>query len=120
MFKTVKRRINVKRNLLLFGALAGVVFFVAIYVLAPLVTAIAWRRHDVARSIVVISWLVAVLVFASIFHNISPAFNRDLYPLEYYGIVQRSAFVLIYGWFAWIGFWCLHPNTEQGYLLLKE
>jgi len=75
--------------------------------LAPLVMAIAWRRHDVVRSIVVVSWLVAALVFASIFLNISPAFNRGLYPLEYYGIVQRSAFVLIYGWFAWLGLWGL-------------
>jgi hypothetical protein len=51
-------------------------------------------------------------VFASTFLNISPALNRDLYPLEHYGVVQRSAFVLIYGWFGWTGFWFLHPNRE--------
>ena len=75
--------------------------------LAPLVLAIAWRRHDAVRPIATVSWIVAVLVFASIFLNISPAFNRDLYPLEYYGVVQRSAFVLFYGWCAYLGIRCL-------------
>ena len=31
------------------------------------------------------------LLFISIFLNISPAFHRDLNPLEYYGIDQCSA-----------------------------
>lgn len=75
--------------------------------LAPLVLAIAWRRSDTARSIAGVSWFVAALVLVSMFLNISPAFNRDLYPLEYYGIVQRSAVVLIYGWFAWAGLQCV-------------
>ena len=71
--------------------------------LAPLVLAIAWRRQRALRSVVTFSWVVAALLFVSIFLNISPAFNRDLYPLEYYGVIQRSALVLIYGWFAFIG-----------------
>ncbi len=71
--------------------------------LAPLLLAIAWRRQQDLRSVVTVSWVVAAFVFVSIFLNISPAFNRDLYPLEYYGIVQRSAFLLIYGWFAFVG-----------------
>ena len=73
--------------------------------MAPLVLAIAWRRSETARSMARASWIFAALLIASIFLNISPAFNRDLYPLEYYGLVQRSAFVLIYGWFAWLGLW---------------
>lgn len=71
--------------------------------LAPLVTAIAWRSTDTARSMAAVSLPVAVLIFVSIFLNISPAFNRDLYPLEYYGVVQRSIFVLFYGWCAYVG-----------------
>ncbi len=73
--------------------------------MAPLVLAIAWRRSEAAHSMTRVSWIFAALLIASIFLNISPAFSRDLYPLEYYGLVQRSAFVLIYGWFAWTGLW---------------
>jgi hypothetical membrane protein len=81
--------------------------------LAPLVTAITWRRADTVRSIAAVSIPVAVLIFVSIFLNISPAFNRDLYPLEYYGVVQRSIFVLFYGWCAYVGLkaWTMASRT---------
>ena len=65
--------------------------------------AIAWRRSNSARSLAIASRIVAALLFVSICLNISPAFSRDRYPLEYYGVVLRSAFVLIYGWFGWVG-----------------
>ena len=70
--------------------------------MAPLAFAIGWRRAETTRAIARISAVVALLLFVSIFLNISPAFNRDLYPLEYYGVVQRSAFVLFYGWCAYL------------------
>jgi hypothetical membrane protein len=70
--------------------------------LAPLVTSIAWRRFTNVRSIATVSGFIATLIFVSIFLNISPAFNRDLYPLEFYGAVQRSIFVLFYGWCAYL------------------
>ena len=82
--------------------------------LAPLALAIAWRSREPVRSAVTVSWVVAAFVFVSIFLNISPAFNRDLYPLEYYGIVQRSALLLIYGWFAFIGLRSLAIADRQG------
>ena len=44
-----------------------------------------------------------MLILLSIFLNLSPLFARDLYPLQYYGIVQRSAFVIFYGGCAYIG-----------------
>ena len=71
--------------------------------LAPLVTSIAWRRFVIVRPVVRVSAFIATLILVSIFLNVSPAFNRDLYPLEYYGIVQRSIFVLFYGWCAYLG-----------------
>ncbi len=71
--------------------------------MAPIAFAIGWRRAEATRAIARFSAVVALLLFASIFLNISPAFNRDLYPLEYYGAVQRSAFVLFYGWCAYLG-----------------
>lgn len=73
--------------------------------MAPLALAISWRKFGVLREIVQTSWIVAILLFVSIFLNISPLFTRDLYPLEYYGLVQRSSLLLIFGWFAGIGIW---------------
>ena len=73
--------------------------------MAPLALAISWRKFGVLREIVQTSWVVAILLFVSIFLNISPLFTRDLYPLEYYGLVQRSSLLLIFGWFAGIGIW---------------
>ena len=83
--------------------------------LAPLVLAIAWRRSEAARSMTRVSWIFAVLLIASIFLNISPAFNRDMYPLQFYGLVQRSAFVLIYGWFAWTGLFGLSVGNREAH-----
>jgi hypothetical membrane protein len=73
--------------------------------LAPLVLAISWRKLAELRDLVQFSRIAAVLIIVSIFLNISPLFTRDLYPLEYYGLVQRSALLLIFGWFSCIGIW---------------
>ena len=45
--------------------------------------------NEALRSIITVSWLVVTLVFAAIFLSIGPAFNRDRYPREYFGIAQR-------------------------------
>jgi hypothetical membrane protein len=50
--------------------------------------------------------LTTALILISIFLNISPLFTRDLFPLEYYGIVQRSAHVLFFGWCAYVSIRC--------------
>ena len=82
--------------------------------LAPLALAISWRKLGELRETVQVSWLVAVLIIVSIFLNISPLFTRDLYPLEYYGLVQRSSLLLIFGWFAYVGIWSFkQPSPSQ-------
>ena len=68
--------------------------------MAPLVMALSWRKQAWAGSVVNYSWVSWVLVVIAIFLNLTPAFARDLYPLEYYGLVQRSLFLVFYG------FWC--------------
>ena len=68
--------------------------------MAPLALAISWRKYGELRDLVRFSWLMAILLVASIFLNISPLFATELYPLEYYGLVQRSALLLIFSWFA--------------------
>jgi len=79
--------------------------------MAPLALAIAWRGSEPLRTQTRISWVVAALILVSIFLNISPLFTRDLFPLEYYGVVQRSAFVLFYGWLAVTGFQCRQQQS---------
>ncbi len=71
--------------------------------LAPLALAITWRDLAAASTVVRTSWIAFVLVVIAIFLNLSPLFARDLYPLEYYGVVQRSLFVVFYGWCAYLG-----------------
>lgn len=68
--------------------------------MAPLALAICWRRAKWATSLIRFSWVIWILIIASIALNLSPLFTRDLFPLEYYGLVQRSLFLLFYG------FWC--------------
>ena len=68
--------------------------------MAPLALALCWRGLDWATPLVRFSWVIWVFILASIALNLSPLFTRDLFPLEYYGLVQRSLFLLFYG------LWC--------------
>ena len=68
--------------------------------MAPLALAWAWRGRDWAKSLIRFSFVMWVLVMVAIFLNLSPLFTRDLFPLEYYGLVQRSLFLAFYG------IWC--------------
>lgn len=74
--------------------------------LAPLALAFSWRCLSSASALVNASWLASALILISLFLNISPLFTRDLFPLEYYGIVQRSAHVLFFGWCAYVSIRC--------------
>jgi hypothetical protein len=78
--------------------------------LAPLVLAWSWRKVEWAKQLTKYSWIAGVLVLISMALNLTPAFAPDLYPLEYYGLVQRSLFVVFYGW------WC----PMVGWKLYKE
>ncbi len=66
--------------------------------LSPLVLALAWRKRLVPYSLVAVSAVAWLLVTAAIVLNLSPLFAPTLYPLEYYGVVQRGLFVAFYGW----------------------
>lgn len=79
--------------------------------MSPLALAIAWRQYEPLKKLARISSIVTILMLISIFLNISPLFTRDLFPLEYYGIVQRSAFVIFYGWLAVTSFYTYHHQS---------
>jgi hypothetical protein len=71
--------------------------------MTPLVLALSWRNLPGSGRLIGISWVAFILVVTTMALNLTPAFAPDLYPLEYYGIVQRSLFVAFYGWCAYAG-----------------
>ena len=71
--------------------------------MAPLALSLSWRGFNTANELVRGSWIAFALIAISIFLNLSPLFARDLYPLEYYGLVQRSLLVAFYGWCMYLG-----------------
>jgi hypothetical membrane protein len=71
--------------------------------MAPLALSLSWRGFENADKLVRGSWIAFVLIAISIFLNLSPLFARDMYPLEYYGLVQRSLLVAFYGWCFYLG-----------------
>lgn len=71
--------------------------------MTPLVLVFAWKDQATVHNIVNISWIAFLLIAIAIALNLSPLVARDLYPLEYYGVVQRSLFVVFYGWCAYLG-----------------
>jgi hypothetical membrane protein len=71
--------------------------------MTPLVLAWSWKSLANANTLKSASWVAFALVVITMFLNLSPIFARDLYPLNYYGIVQRSLFVAFYGWCLYVG-----------------
>jgi hypothetical membrane protein len=67
---------------------------------SPLVFALAWK-NKLGKRINQLSWLAFILIILGIFLNLSPLFAPTLYPLEYYGIVQRF---LLFTFYAYAGY----------------
>ncbi len=66
----------------------------------PLVAWLCWRRKTAWRPAARFSLACGLLVVLALLLNLSPLVTRDLFPLEYYGLVQRSLF------FSFHGLWC--------------
>ncbi len=67
---------------------------------SPLVFVLAWR-NKMGKDFKQISLLAFVLIILGITLNLSPAFAPTLYPLEYYGTVQRF---LLFAFYVYVGF----------------
>jgi len=67
---------------------------------SPLAVALAWRNKLGKRFYQVSIFAFAGIVFG-IFLNLSPAFAPSLYPLEYYGIVQRFLLLVFFAYLAY-------------------
>jgi hypothetical protein len=72
--------------------------------MAPLVLSLSWRGVNGVSELVRGSEIAFALIAISMFLNLSPLFARGLYPLEYYGLVQRSLLIAFYGWCLYAGF----------------
>lgn len=67
----------------------------------PLVFALTWRNYP-ETSFKRISFLAFILILIGIILNLTPAFAPELYPLEYYGLVQRFLLFTFYGYLAYL------------------
>ena len=78
---------------------------------SPLVFALAWK-NKLGASFKNISILTFILIMLGIFLNLSPAFAPTLYPLEYYGIVQRFLLFTFYGYVALVSIMCIRYRSH--------
>lgn len=72
---------------------------------APLAFALAWRRDPIRRGLSSFSWLMFALVWISIALNLSSLARGEIWTQlqPVYGLVQRSLFILWFGWCAIMG-----------------
>ncbi|MBL7472930.1 DUF998 domain-containing protein [Robertkochia sediminum] len=75
---------------------------------APLSFALLWKGRTSA-AFTRISLTCFALVVTGIFLNLTPAFAPDLYPLEYYGAVQRF---LLFTFYLYIGFISIYLSVK--------
>ncbi len=68
--------------------------------LSPLFFALLWT-NDTLGNFKKVSLVFFFLILTGIFLNLSPAFKPDLYPLNFYGLVQRF---LVFTMFIYIGY----------------
>lgn len=74
---------------------------------APLAFALTWRKDPNARALVITSWVLFVLLWISMGLNMStmsPNSWLAMTVMPVYGLVQRSLFLVWFGWCTVIGF----------------
>ncbi|MDX5584424.1 MAG: DUF998 domain-containing protein [Aureibaculum sp.] len=70
---------------------------------SPLIFFLLWK-NKLGTSFKRYSLIAFVLILLGIFLNLSPIFAPQLYPLEYYGLVQRFLLFTFYIYLAFISF----------------
>ena len=70
--------------------------------LSPLFFALLWSKA-VSGSFKQVSLVFFFLILTGIFLNLSPAFKPDLYPLSFYGLVQRFLVFTMFIYIAYLG-----------------
>ena len=72
----------------------------------PLVFALSWK-NKLGKSFKSISFIMFILVLLGIFLNLSPAFAPTLYPMDYYGLIQRFLLFTFYGYCGYVSITCV-------------
>ena len=70
---------------------------------APLIFVLFWK-NKLGITFKRVSLIAFILIILGILLNLTPAFATSLYPLKYYGIVQRFLLFTFYLYFAFISF----------------
>lgn len=73
---------------------------------SPLVFALSWK-NKLSQQFKNISIITFILIILGIFLNLTPAFAPTLYPLEYYGIVQRFLLFTFYIYCGYVSVKCV-------------
>ncbi len=79
---------------------------------SPLVFALAWK-NKLGPRFKQLSILAFILIILGIFLNLTPAFAPTLYPLEYYGIVQRFLLFTFYMYTAYVSVSILNVEGQK-------
>ncbi len=91
-----------------FGLLMIVGYF------SPLIFAMRWK-NQLGLTFKRLSLIAFIVILFEVFLNLTPAFSPSLYPLEYYGIVQRFLLFTFYIYCAFISIGIINSSlTLQG------
>lgn len=69
---------------------------------APFLVARSWKQYFVHRQLRNYSSVASTTIGVMLFLNLSPMIAPELYPLEFYGIVQRGLLYTYYLWLTWL------------------
>ncbi len=86
---------------------------------APLCMALTWRREPRVRLLVSLSWVLYVVICATLILNLSSLDRQgplwaDVKPV--YGLAQRALFAAWFGWCAVVGLILLHKNWQERFV----
>lgn len=80
--------------------------------LSPLFFFLLWK-DSLGKRFKWISLWIFILVIIGIFLNLTPAFAPELYPLEYYGLVQRFLLYSFYAYLAYLSITVIQLPVRQ-------
>lgn len=80
--------------------------------LSPIVIALSWKIK-LGKNFQRISYLTFILIMIGIFLNLSPAFAPELYPLAYYGLVQRFLLYTFYTYVFFVSLMTINFSPEN-------
>jgi len=69
---------------------------------SPLILTITWKQYFIEKQLTNYSAFAFLIIIVFLILNLSPMFAPNLYPLEYYGVIQRGLLYSYYGWLVWL------------------